>query len=100
MDPEAMRRCLSFGFSDKKSKFAVGQCMDCGILSTMILVFYFVFIFQFGLPDGNGFKAGSMRLGADVIVFSRHLNNEYGTKSENLHGYTGLFGIVFPAVLT
>lgn len=28
MDPEAMRRCLSFGFSDKKSKSAIGQCKD------------------------------------------------------------------------
>lgn len=26
MDPEAMRRCLSFGFSNKKSKSAIGQC--------------------------------------------------------------------------
>lgn len=28
MDPEAMRHCLSFGFSDKKSKSAIGQCKD------------------------------------------------------------------------
>lgn len=27
MDPEAMRRCMSFGFSDKKSKSAIGHCM-------------------------------------------------------------------------
>ncbi|KAL6524491.1 Protein MICRORCHIDIA 6 [Orobanche hederae] len=46
MDPEAMRRCLSFGFSDKKSKDAIGRY-------------------------GNGFKTSSMRLGADVVVFSR-----------------------------
>ncbi|CAJ1975114.1 unnamed protein product [Sphenostylis stenocarpa] len=26
MDPEAMRRCMSFGFSDKKSQFAIGRC--------------------------------------------------------------------------
>lgn len=25
MDPEAIRRCMSFGFSDKKSKSAIGQ---------------------------------------------------------------------------
>ncbi|OMP06227.1 hypothetical protein CCACVL1_01666, partial [Corchorus capsularis] len=25
MDPDAMRRCMSFGFSDKKSKSAIGQ---------------------------------------------------------------------------
>lgn len=29
MDPEALRRCISFGFSDKKSEFTIGQCMDC-----------------------------------------------------------------------
>lgn len=26
---------------------------------------------MFDLPDGNGFKTSTMRLGADVIVFSR-----------------------------
>ncbi|WJX44968.1 hypothetical protein P8452_31889 [Trifolium repens] len=50
MDSEAMRRCMSFGFSDKNSKLSIGQY-------------------------GNGFKTSSMRLGADAIVFSRHLNN-------------------------
>ncbi|KAL4344667.1 MORC family CW-type zinc finger protein [Arachis hypogaea] len=62
MDPEAMRRCMSFGFSDK-SKFAIGQY-------------------------GNGFKTGTMRLGADVIVFSRHLNNGILTQSIGLLSYT------------
>ena len=28
MGPEAMRCCMSFGFSDKKSKSAIGQCKD------------------------------------------------------------------------
>jgi hypothetical protein len=76
MDPEAMRRCMSFGFSDKMSEFAIGQCMDSGIL---YLFWYFLLClflnFQFGLADGNGFKTGSMRLGADAIVFSCHMNN-------------------------
>lgn len=27
MDPEAIRRCMSFGFSDKKSTSTIGQCM-------------------------------------------------------------------------
>lgn len=27
MDPEAIRRCMSFGFSDKKSASTIGQCM-------------------------------------------------------------------------
>lgn len=41
---------------------------------------YLIFYFLFGLADGNGFKTGSMRLGADVIVFSCHLNDMYGFK--------------------
>lgn len=65
MDPEAMRRCMSFGFSDKKSKSLIGQY-------------------------GNGFKTSSMRLGADVIVFSRHLNNRSLTQSIGLLSYTFL----------
>ena len=31
----------------------------------------------FSLSDGNGFKTSTMRLGADVIVFSRHRNRLY-----------------------
>ncbi|XP_030938070.1 protein MICRORCHIDIA 6 [Quercus lobata] len=65
MNPEAMRRCMSFGFSDKKSKSAIGQY-------------------------GNGFKTSTMRLGADVIVFSRHLNNRILTQSIGLLSYTFL----------
>ncbi|XP_021292253.1 protein MICRORCHIDIA 6 isoform X3 [Herrania umbratica] len=65
MDPEAMRRCMSFGFSDKKSKSAIGQY-------------------------GNGFKTSSMRLGGDVIVFSRHLDNRSLTQSIGLLSYTFL----------
>ncbi|KRH03264.1 hypothetical protein GLYMA_17G087900v4 [Glycine max] len=64
MDPEAMRQCMSFGFSNK-SKIAIGQY-------------------------GNGFKTGSMRLGADVIVFSRHQNNMKLTQSIGLLSYTYL----------
>ncbi|KAI3785785.1 hypothetical protein L1987_44910 [Smallanthus sonchifolius] len=65
MDPEAMRHCLSFGFSDKKSKFAIGKY-------------------------GNGFKTSTMRLGADVIVFSRYLNDSTLTQSIGLLSYTFL----------
>nr|XP_027126365.1 protein MICRORCHIDIA 6 isoform X3 [Coffea arabica] len=65
MDPEAMRRCLSFGFSDKKSDSAIGQY-------------------------GNGFKTSSMRLGADVIVFSRCKKNRKLTQSVGLLSYTFL----------
>lgn len=70
-----MRCCMSFGFSDKTSKSAIGQCMDYDILYSKYSVFCFIFIFQFGLADGNGFKTGSMRLGADAIVFSSHMND-------------------------
>lgn len=78
MDPESMRRCMSFGFSDKKSKSAIGQY-------------------------GNGFKTSSMRLGADVIVFSRHLDNRSLTQSIGLLSYsfltrTGHDRIVVPMV--
>uniref|UniRef100_A0A803L8J9 Morc S5 domain-containing protein n=1 Tax=Chenopodium quinoa TaxID=63459 RepID=A0A803L8J9_CHEQI len=78
MDPEAMRRCMSFGFSDKKSKSAIGRY-------------------------GNGFKTSTMRLGADVIVFSRHFNNRTLTQSIGLLSYTylsrtGLDRIVVPMV--
>ncbi|XP_015580189.1 protein MICRORCHIDIA 6 isoform X1 [Ricinus communis] len=65
MDLEAMRRCMSFGFSDKKSKSAIGQY-------------------------GNGFKTSTMRLGADVIVFSRHLHDRVLTQSIGLLSYTFL----------
>ncbi|KAK4437267.1 protein MICRORCHIDIA 6 [Sesamum alatum] len=65
MDPEAMRRCLSFGFSDKKSKTAIGQY-------------------------GNGFKTSSMRLGADVVVFSRCTRDRKLMQSVGLLSYTFL----------
>ncbi|KAH8492952.1 hypothetical protein H0E87_022268 [Populus deltoides] len=65
MDPEAIRRCMSFGFSDKKSKAAIGQY-------------------------GNGFKTSTMRLGADVIVFSCHLGDRVMTQSIGLLSYTFL----------
>lgn len=42
MDPQAMRRCMSFGFSDKKSKSAIGQCMD-SINSCFILLCFPLF---------------------------------------------------------
>ncbi|GKV37259.1 hypothetical protein SLEP1_g45310 [Rubroshorea leprosula] len=65
MDPGAIRHCMSFGFSDKKMKQAIGQY-------------------------GNGFKTSSMRLGADVIVFSRHINMRTMTQSIGLLSFTFL----------
>jgi sensor histidine kinase regulating citrate/malate metabolism len=52
MNPEKMRHCMSLGYS-AKSKLAdtIGQY-------------------------GNGFKTSTMRLGADVIVFSRCLGKD------------------------
>nr|GME16292.1 protein MICRORCHIDIA 6-like [Ipomoea batatas] len=77
MDPEAMRHCLSFGFSDKL-KSAIGKY-------------------------GNGFKTGTMRLGADVIVFSRSMRNRKLTQTIGLLSYSfltqaGLDRIVVPMV--
>ncbi|KAF5958680.1 hypothetical protein HYC85_005905 [Camellia sinensis] len=65
MDPKTIRRCMSFGFSDKKMKSAIGQY-------------------------GNGFKTSSMRLGADVVVFTRHLRERTLTQSVGLLSYTFL----------
>lgn len=83
MDPEAMRRCMSFGFSDKSSKSAIGQCMEiCNhfVILHFKLLPYCIYLFTCSLPDGNGFKTSTMRLGADVIVFSRHVNNRFGSR--------------------
>lgn len=33
MDPEALRCCMSFGFSDKQSDAFIGQCMSCVVSS-------------------------------------------------------------------
>ncbi|KAB2020248.1 hypothetical protein ES319_D07G055400v1 [Gossypium barbadense] len=60
MDPDKMRQCMSLGYSAKsKVANAIGQY-------------------------GNGFKTSTMRLGADVIVFSRP------TESIGLLSYTFL----------
>ncbi|XP_050384228.1 protein MICRORCHIDIA 6-like isoform X1 [Argentina anserina] len=71
MDPGAIRRCMSFGFTDKKSKFTVGQY-------------------------GNGFKTSSMRLGADALVFSRHRSL---TQSVGLLSYTFLTQMRYDQIL-
>ncbi|KAL5122621.1 Protein MICRORCHIDIA 1 [Glycine soja] len=52
MNPNAIRKCMSLGYSSKKSKTTIGQY-------------------------GNGFKTSTMRLGADVIVFSRAMHSGY-----------------------
>lgn len=68
MDPDRMRQCMSLGYS-AKSKIAntIGQY-------------------------GNGFKTSTMRLGADVLVFSRWPgeNGKRPTQSIGLLSYTFL----------
>ncbi|KAJ0971504.1 hypothetical protein J5N97_019463 [Dioscorea zingiberensis] len=78
MDPESLRRCMSFGFSDKLSDSSIGQY-------------------------GNGFKTSTMRLGADVIVFSRCMSKRRLTQSIGLLSYTflrktGCDDIIVPVV--
>ncbi|KNA07408.1 hypothetical protein SOVF_172130 [Spinacia oleracea] len=65
MDPEGIRKCMSLGYSSKKSNTTIGQY-------------------------GNGFKTSTMRLGADVIVLSRSTNSGRATQSVGLLSYTFL----------
>ncbi|KAG4190726.1 hypothetical protein ERO13_A07G048600v2 [Gossypium hirsutum] len=68
MDPGKMRQCMSLGYSAKsKLANAIGQY-------------------------GNGFKTSTMRLGADVIVFSRchGKDGKHPTQSIGLLSYTFL----------
>ncbi|KAK4436834.1 protein MICRORCHIDIA 4 [Sesamum alatum] len=68
MDPDKMRQCMSLGYSAKsKLVDTIGQY-------------------------GNGFKTSTMRLGADVIVFSRCCgkNGKRSTQSIGLLSYTFL----------
>ncbi|KAJ7534895.1 hypothetical protein O6H91_12G009100 [Diphasiastrum complanatum] len=68
MDSERMRQCMSLGYSAKtKSANTIGQY-------------------------GNGFKTSTMRLGADVIVFSRSTGGANGSpcQSVGLLSYTFL----------
>jgi hypothetical protein len=80
MDPDSLRRCMSFGFSEKQSGSSIGQCIAnfCSIISksypeTHCLTFWHLSLWS----DGNGFKTSTMRLGADVIVFSRCTKSRY-----------------------
>ncbi|XVF59714.1 hypothetical protein PTKIN_Ptkin07bG0298100 [Pterospermum kingtungense] len=65
MNPELIRKCMSLGYSSKKSNTTIGQY-------------------------GNGFKTSTMRLGADVIVFSRSTSGSKATQSVGLLSYTFL----------
>ncbi|XP_071710207.1 protein MICRORCHIDIA 2-like [Rutidosis leptorrhynchoides] len=65
MDPDGIRKCMSLGYSTKKTNNTIGQY-------------------------GNGFKTSTMRLGADVIVFSRAYHKGKATQSVGLLSYTFL----------
>lgn len=65
MSPESIRKCMSLGYSSKTSNTTIGQY-------------------------GNGFKTSTMRLGADVIVFSRASRSGRATQSIGLLSYTFL----------
>lgn len=65
MDPDGIRKCMSLGYSSKKSDTTIGQY-------------------------GNGFKTSTMRLGSDVIVFSRAVRSGKVTQSVGLLSYTYL----------
>ncbi|MCO5548196.1 hypothetical protein L7F22_001654 [Adiantum nelumboides] len=81
MDPEHLRQCMSLGYSSKsKVPNTIGQY-------------------------GNGFKTSTMRLGADVLVFSRNKSKDGSlpTQSIGLLSYTFLMAtgqndIVVPMV--
>ncbi|CAL9074030.1 unnamed protein product [Musa acuminata var. zebrina] len=78
MGPESLRRCMSFGFSEKQSGSSIGQY-------------------------GNGFKTSTMRIGADVIVFSRFKKERIFTQSVGFLSYTflketGCDDIIVPTV--
>lgn len=65
MNPDDIRKCMSLGYSSKTSNTTIGQY-------------------------GNGFKTSTMRLGADVIVFSRAMKSGCATQSVGLLSYTFL----------
>ncbi|KAJ4914390.1 compromised recognition of TCV 1 [Raphanus sativus] len=65
MDPDGIRKCMSLGYSSKKSNTTIGQY-------------------------GNGFKTSTMRLGADAIVFTRSTRGGKSTQSIGLLSYTFL----------
>lgn len=78
MDPEGIRKCMSLGYSSKKSNTTIGQY-------------------------GNGFKTSTMRLGADVIVFTRSTCSGRATQSVGLLSYsflrlTGQDDVIVPMV--
>jgi hypothetical protein len=59
----------------------MGISMRSGVWQTCYISFYVFQLLElnskFVFPDGNGFKTSTMRLGVDVIVFSRTTSARY-----------------------
>ena len=79
MTPDKMRTCMSLGYSEKsKLANAIGQCELICKFNMILFITYdpvVSIIYQFEslcVSDGNGFKTRTMRLGADVLVFTRN----------------------------
>ncbi|PNY11792.1 MORC family CW-type zinc finger protein 4-like, partial [Trifolium pratense] len=118
MDPNSLRKCMSLGYSSKKSKTTIGQCavfsiyeeLGSGVISLGNVGLNPPLHTQHnegvggsneGNPNaairrigedhnGNGFKTSTMRLGADAIVFSRSTRSGRATQSVGLLSYTFL----------
>ncbi|KAL3633207.1 hypothetical protein CASFOL_022969 [Castilleja foliolosa] len=109
MDPESMRKCMSLGYSSKTSNKTIGQCSKFSMPASLIYVNYTCLphgLYKAPLNkvhfdsqsirsikillNGNGFKTSTMRLGADVIVFSRASRSGRATQSIGLLSYTFL----------
>lgn len=77
MNIDTIRHCMSFGYS-AKSKMAntIGQCKCAYAAKWEIYKQCHIFHLFCSFLDGNGFKTSTMRIGADVIVFSRCLGKD------------------------
>ncbi|KAK6125700.1 hypothetical protein DH2020_040566 [Rehmannia glutinosa] len=116
MDPECMRKCMSLGYSSKTSNTTIGQ-LEKNVVQVFRMIsakdapiwdrevdenrlWSTSHVDNLALPkamkraglflDGNGFKTSTMRLGADVIVFSRAARSGRATQSIGLLSYTFL----------
>ncbi|KAE9450353.1 hypothetical protein C3L33_17757, partial [Rhododendron williamsianum] len=89
MDTEGIRKCMSLGYSSKKANTTIGQYQLAGLSGKKVSLVTNITVLRPDLSamaleqsgyfflDGNGFKTSTMRLGADVIVFSRASNRGY-----------------------
>lgn len=85
MTPDKMRQCVSLGYSAKSKMtntigqceflLLTGKCYNCDYKSFLCSIDWGPnWLLHINIciltSDGNGFKTSTMRLGADVIVFS------------------------------